>query len=442
MAVVIGKPLILGGGMSAYINVTCPEGTTLTCTNGVIVLTATASDGTYRFRVHKKDSWTIKGTDSNGAEDSVSVLISEDGQVESVEVLMVRVYGISRNITSSSPAWTRTDRAVDMTLRMHPKSVNAIASDFDDVMPWAGIERVTLSCAEGIEDVMVRIPKFYYKRARNGNTESIQIADGPRSGFSIHPLFYRAGKEYECAYVGAYKTSTYTRSVKYGAPDHSARVGWYRDKAALKGAGWGILDHAAFSAIQMLMLVECATNDVQMVIGEGYTDKWNETPLVAGTCDSVPNLFGHPSGDEGTVDVVWRGIEGLWGNVCEYVDGLLVYDGVYYVCEDPAKYAGQLTSDYKDVGYVGTTTWTSAFIKYTGLSNAYPHIMLPTNADGGSSSTYYCDRCSASNGLMVVSHGGMMWDGVGAGLFTIDYTQDTGSADNYYGGSRLMYMPS
>ena len=68
----------------------------------------------------------------------------------------------------------RTDNAVGMTATA---SVGATAghSDFHNAMPWKGMVRETLST----NDVMVKIPKFYYRRYKEGNVEHIQIADKP-----------------------------------------------------------------------------------------------------------------------------------------------------------------------------------------------------------------------------------------------------------------------
>ena len=50
----------------------------------------------------------------------------------------VKIYGISRDITASSPVWARTDDAVGKTATA---SVGTIAghSDFDNCYPWSGI---------------------------------------------------------------------------------------------------------------------------------------------------------------------------------------------------------------------------------------------------------------------------------------------------------------
>ena len=420
---------------TATIDVTYPAGATLTCSLNETVYTATTSTGTYQFQVHEVGTWTVKAV-SGSETASEQVVITSDGQSEEVELSFVKIYGISRDKSTSSPAWARTDNAVGMTATA---SVGASAghSDFDNAMPWKGIVRETLSTG----DVMVKIPKFWYRRYRSGNVEYIKIADKPTAGFSVHPLFNHAGKECDHAYIGAYKTSSNNKSVSGASPQVSQTRAQFRSNAKSKGAGWSLIDIAALSAVQMLMLVEFADNNVQSKIGRGYCDG-NSGSLKTGSCNSIPNLTGRPSGTDGKVDVVWRGIEGLWGNVWEWVDGVNWNNGSYYVCNDPSKYADDTASNYAKLSYTGATNWSSSYITEEGLdSGNNPHVMLPAAAGSGSESTYMCDGCWSSTGWRVFLHGGFWNDGSLCGLVTadLDYSSSASATDF---GSRLLYIPS
>lgn len=419
----------------ATIDVTYPPGATLTCSLGETVYTAPTTTGTYQFQVHKAGTWTLKAT--NGDEsDSKQVVITSDGQQESVELSFWKIYGISRDITASSPAWARTDNAVGMTATA---SVGARAghSDFDNAMPWRGMVRETLSTG----DVMVKIPKFWYRRYRSGNVEYIKIADKPTAGFSVHPLFNHAGKECDHAYIGAYETSYNNKSVSGASPWVSQTRARFRSNAKSKGTGWSLIDIAAVSAIQMLCMVEFATNNAQAAIGRGYCDS-NSRALSAGSCDSVPNLTGRPSGTDGKTGVVYRGIENFWGNVWEWVDGVNLNNGSYYVCNNPANYADDTATNYTALSYKGATNWDSSYITEEGLDTGNnPHVMLPSAAGSGSESTYYCDACWSGAGWKVFPHGGSWINGSVCGLFTADLYY-TSSASYSSFGSRLLYIPS
>lgn len=420
---------------TATINVTFPAGATLTCASGGTTYTATTSTGSYQFKVHAVGTWVVTAT-QNGESVSSNVVITSDGQTESVELSFVKIYGISRDKTASSPVWARTDEAVGMTATASV-GTTAGASDFDNCYPWSGIVRETLSTG----DVMVKIPKFYFQRYREGNIEHIRIADKNTTGFELHPAFKHAGVEVDYIYVGAYKTSSNNKSVSGASPQVSQTRATFRSNAKAKGAGWSLWDVAVLSAIQMLMLVEFATNNMQSAIGRGYCDS-NSAAISTGSCNSVSNLTGRPAGTDGKVDVVWRGIEGLWGNVWEWVDGVNWNDGTYYVCNDPSKYADDTATNYTALSFKGATNWSSSYITEEGLDTGdNEHVMLPAAAGSGSESTYDCDACWSSTGWRVFNRGGCWNFGSECGLFTarLNFTS-SGSYTNI--GSRLLYIPS
>ena len=213
-----------------------------------------------------------------------------------------------------------------------------------------------------------------------------------------------------------------------------------RSNAKNKGTGWSLIDISALSAIQMLIMVEFATNNVQSVIGAGYSNANNSGILKTGSCDGVPNLTGRPSGTADKVDVVWRGIEGFWGNVWEWTDGLNFNGGTYYVCNDPTKYADDTASNYNALSYTGTTNWSSSYITQEGLDTANPWCMMPSAAGSGSDSTYFTDVAWSSTGWRVVLRCGRWTSGTFCGLFTASLDSDSSRA-GANDGSRLLYIP-
>ena len=418
---------------SSTIHVTFPAGATLTCTKGEKVLNGDTS-GDYTFTVHEAGNWTVK-IEQNSQTASQEVTITATGESKEVTLSFVKVYGITRKVSSTSPEWTRTDEAVGKTATASVGTV-AGSSDFDTCAPWSGIKRETVS-----SETMVKIPKFYYKRWIDGDDEHIQIADKPKDGFKVHPLFNHAGKESDCAYVGAYKTSNMNQSRTGAVPQASKTRNDFRTSAKSKGDGWSIIDIAAVSAISMLILVEFANNNVQQVIGRGYCDS-NSAALKTGTCDSVTNLTGRPTGTDGKVDVVWRGLEGFWGNVWEWVDGINFKDGTYYVCNDQSKYADDTETGYTALSYKGQTNWSSSYITKLGLDTGEnDHVLLPSEAGSGSESTGFCDACWLSAGWRVCRRGGAWYSGSAAGLSAVDLHSAASTSSTYF-GSRLLYIPS
>ena len=381
--------------------------------------------------IAERGVWTVTATDGEHT-DAKDVLV--DGSFD-FEVSLFDVFGISRDITNPSPAWARTDAAVGMSATASVGTV-AGSSDFDSVMPWAGIKRETLSTG----DVMVKIPKFWFQRYREGNVEHIKISSVPNTGFTLHPAFNHSGVECNHIYVGAYKTSSNNKSVTGATPQGNQIRSVMRSNAKLKGNGWSLIDISALSAIQMLMLVEFADNNVQSKIGRGYC-YGNSASIQTGSCDNVTNLTGRPAGTDGKVDVIWRGIEGFWGNVWEWVDGLNFNDGKYYVCNDISKYADDTASNYEQLSFTGTTNWSFSYITEEGLDTGNnPHVIMPKTAGSGSESTYDCDVCWSSTGWRLSLHGGAWDSDSGCGLFAAHLASPY-SGTSAAVCSRLLYIP-
>lgn len=424
-----------GGGSGGTLTVTAPANVTVAVSkDGKTKTKNSGTTGVVVFKGLASGTWTVKITDGSQTS-SKPVVVTTD---YSVELSFFNIYGISRNITATSPSWARTDSAVGKTARA-TVGTTAGSSDFNNCYPWSGIVRNTLSTG----DVMVKIPKFWYRRYRSGNVEYIKIADKATSGFTLHPAFNHGGVVKDYLYVGAYKTASGNKSASGVSPLLNQTRATVRSNAKAKGTGWGIMDIAALSAIQMLILVEFANNNVQSVIGRGYCDGSTDGPaLSTGTCDNVSGLTGRPAGTDGRVDVVWRGIEGLWSNVWEWVDGVNWNNGTYYVCNDPSKYADDTTTNYTALSFKGATNWKTSYITQEGLdTGSNPHVMLPSAAGSGSETTYDCDACWSSTGWKCFAHGGLWRDGSACGLFAASSDADS-SVSYAYIGSRLLYIPS
>lgn len=414
------------------LTVTAPAGVTVTIAKGGKTKTKTADDnGTAVFRGLDSGTWSVTISDGNETATDTVEIVTDHAK----EMGFYKVYGIYRDITDPSPEWAREEDAVGMSATATVGTV-AGSSDFNNCYPWSDITRETLDTG----DVMVKIPRFWYRRYRAGNVEHIRIADGPAEGFALHPAFTHSGVEQDRVYIGAYKTSGGNRSVSGADPQGNQTRATFRTNARSKGAGWGLIDISTLSALQMLILVEFANNNVQNVIGRGYCDN-NSSALKTGTCDGVTNLTGIPAGTNGRVDVVWRGIEGLWGNLWEWVDGVNCYSGTYYVCNDPANYADDTEAAYESLSFTGAANWGSVYITGMGLDTGNaPHVMLPDAASGGSETTYLCDACWTNGGWCAFLQGGSYFNASNAGLFATGADSPSSTFGPNY-GSRLIYIP-
>lgn len=346
--------------------------------------------------------------------------------------------GIFRYMNTPSVNWQRIGINRDLEA-VASVGTTAGHSDYDNVYPWSEMTRVTLSTG----DVMVKIPKFYFRRYIDRDCEFIQISQSKNTcpkDFQLHPAFNHGGVETDCIYVGAYKTTSSHYSKSGLAPLVSLTRAGFRNGARAKGTGWSMIDISARSAITMLYLVEFASNNAQANIGRGWCDG-NSGALNTGSCDSVPNRTGRPSGTDGKTGVVYRGIEDFWGNIWEFVDGLNFNNGQYWVCNDITKYADDTTSNYTQLSYTGATGWSTSYISQEGLDSNNSHVFMPQIASGAGENTYYTDAVWSSTGWRVLLSGGSWSVGSACGVFAANvHDASSGSAASV--GSRLLYIPS
>lgn len=380
-----GNVSVTGGYtyFKAYINVTAPSGTNLTCTNGNLSYSG-VSNGTYKFTVHKKGSWTISGN-SGGDTASSSVSISSHNQTQNVTLNFVVIYGISRNVNASSPVWTRTDNSVGKNAKA-TVGTSPGSSDFNNCYPWSQMTKSTQG-----SDVMVWIPEFWYKRYLSGDIEYIKIANKQTGDYKKHP---GSG-----VWVSAYKSSNNNLSERNVNYNIYVNMDTARRTASSKGSKWGVLDLMTLSAIQMLYLVEFATYDSQTAIGMGRSN--TNSDAKTGECDTVSNGTGIPAGTNGQVGVVYRGIENLWGKRYELIDGIYPvlestssgFNRSYMICMSPTNY-GKSATNYTKSSITYPTT-TEFRIRKLGFDSNFDWAMLPdgSSTSGGSTSTYICDKC-------------------------------------------------
>jgi len=145
-------------------------------------------------------------------------------------------------------------------------------------------------------NVMVEIPRFYFRQVRDGSTLEWLISDVPLAGYQLHPAFFKNGEIVDFRYIGAYDACVYDDSagtylaglnldVNTGNIDTAndklasvsgiyPMVGVTRDEcrslAANNGPGWRQQDFWLTCAVQMLYLVEFGDFNSQANLGDGH----------------------------------------------------------------------------------------------------------------------------------------------------------------------------
>lgn len=386
---------------------------------------------------------------------------SAQGYYVRVESL-TSVFGVSWDSSNPSTALTRLTKANDpnklVTVDITTEPVPAVgtgsgSSPFDSYMPWMGMEEYCASLVgsapprevsalykkgeDGFErtnpnkPVFVKIPEFYYKIEKSGNIFRYYIADGPASGFSLHPGSGCYVARYEISNNNVNGTNTFTSYSGNFITTSTTRSG-FRNTAKVTATGFQLYDFAAWCAYDLLYLVEYADWEGQKKIAQGLVN--NPSVNKTGLTDAMVYHTGRANSSDNSA-VQYRWIENPWGNVREWVDGINFQNRTAYICTDPTKYADDTTANYTSTGV--TLSSTTGWIKGLGLSTDFPWAYLP-NEPGGSSTTYIPDYMYSGGGWRVLNVGGSYSKRLNGGQFYFD-ASNTSSDKNSDLGARLQF---
>ena len=425
------------------LSLTAPQGSTYTLTDGTTTYTGTSTGDAVTYYLPNTGAWTASCTDG---EQSASQAVTVSAYTAyTVNLAYVHVYGVIWDKTQPATTLTRTDDAANFANPdpyvndgNHPGS-----SPFDNLMPWSGMVKETFD--DG--NVMVKIPKFWYKIENSNNSLKIQIADAAQDGFKVSPAHQARNAnetDRDYVYLGRYKSGVETNQEGYGYSTSKTGINPAVDKtrsvfriwAVLAGEGYWQQDFAMFWTVRLLYIVEFADWNSQAVIGYGGGN--GSSVQGTGSTDNMPYNTGTMQTSRTTYGVgcQYRWIEDLWGNINEWVDGIYFSGSDIYIIKDPA-----IFSDTTGGVNTGTIATSTGFISnlVTGSGDYDWAMYPPANGTDGSNSTYIPDYYYGSSG--VVLRVGSGWDHYqNFGLFCLN--GNYGASDAYSSiGSRLMYLP-
>lgn len=147
---------------------------------------------------------------------------------------------------------------------------------------------------------------------------------------------------------------------------------------------------------------------------------------ITGQCDDLGMKSGCLNND-GYHSMIYRGIENIFANIWQWVDGINIKDHLAYICKDHSKYASdKFDGDYKPLAY--TNCDTNGNPKTLGLDVDEPFFRFPTSIGGGTS-TYMCDYYWQNTGNKVARVGGVFYDGASDGLWYWGLSYTSSAAD-------------
>ena len=332
-------------------------------------------------------------------------------------------------------------------------------SDNGTITAYYGDPNYTEDGSNG--QVMVYVKKFYYKLdvSQPGDLSGINIRKGrwsisdiPIEGYKLHPAFLAAdgvtelpyflygafdavGQDSNGIYSSSYNTTSYKLSSVGGntyKPICSLTRATARTMATNRGNGWYQVGVKQTMAIQMLFAVEFGFNS-QIGVGRGIV---NDT----GTHNTGLTIGNKTSGtyDNATTAVNYRGIENLWGNICNFIDGINISNTTPYIC-DTFTFSDNTSTNHTRISFIlPGINYTTAF----GYDSNNDWILLPSETNRSTVDEFgpIGDYFGSNSDWRVARLGGSYIYGRDAGLFYWDCHYNSSYTDVGV-GARLMYIP-
>ena len=414
-------------------------------------------------------------------------------------------YGVEIDTTSSSPTLKRIGNLqLHKSLPIQSKMKGCLVDDNGNVTHYmSDIDWVDdLSLIDGTEgQVMVEIPKFYYKFETDGNIQRVRISEYPLSGYKLSKTMYVGAYEaslqrstlklcsvcnYNADYRGGSNQSAWDdtyRSLLGRPATYISRINFrkYARNRNTAMTNWNILTYQMYKMIYWLYTIEYASLNSQLAynaeltsegyhqggLGAGVTNwsgtAWNNFndyfPFIPCGCT---NSLGNDTGivpyevkdADGNVLLTtnvprYRGIENPYGHIWKFIDGINIRispteenggDGLskVYVCKDPSLFSD---TNYDEYDYVGDEARESGYVKKIIFGD--DGEMIPLEVGGGTTS-YFCDYHytsipTSAESLRAVLFGGCAYDGSRAG-FTCARSYYAPSTASAFIGSRLCFI--
>ena len=286
-------------------------------------------------------------------------------------------------------------------------------------------------------DVMIEIPKIYYRLYSDDNYQYIQIANYlvDADKWCCYAHTYK-GVEKNHLYLSAYEgcvLNSKLRSLSGKSPSVNLALGTYRNYAQANGNGYQLMSFNLVILMQALYAIMFKNLDSQSALGYGNA-KGQTTIYNAGRTNTRGMYYG-TSGNESNK---LFGVENIYGNINTMVDGCFADNNGNLVILNPINPNCEFNNNGTNYLSIptGITQTLDGYIKRVMGGNLTGFIPKDVS---GSSATYYCDGgyLGANGGLCLF--GGTRWFDTFAGMFsiTLAYT-NTYVAELH--GSRIMYI--
>lgn len=279
-------------------------------------------------------------------------------------------------------------------------------------------------------DVMIAFPRRGVKITTTGTKVKISMTDDPDNPDFKYYAHERGNTRKEVFYLGAYKgavVDSKLRSLSGKAPTVSQTIGTFRTNAHNTGNGYENSGFFQVTFRQVMYILKYKTLDSQWALGQGYVR--GSAVQTTGATNGKGMDYGETSG---TSRVKLFGLEDFWGNVSEWIDGI-VTDSTRNILTATDNF-NDTGSGYKDQGQGATSNIGSYMSKPQGTTETG----FVAKEVSGSASTYFC--CFAYLAASRVGlFGGSYSSGASTGAFYLN-VNDFSSNSYASCGARLMYL--
>ena len=404
---------------------------------GAKVKEAVSVNGEAVLYLDQLGTWIVTGETPAGKKMVTELITAEAPGIHYLTARFKGIYGV-RWAGTASTACVRTD---DSAVLDEPVSYVAgmvageYGSPYDEIQPWASMH----TAEDAAAGTLVAIPKFWYKLTIAADKSiEIKIAAYPEEGFKVSPAHMDRGDgkgERDVVYIGRYHCGDGYKSMTGVKPLANKTRAAFR--SGIHGLGDDIWqnDIATRITLWLLYIVEYADWNTQKTIGYGCGN--NSSTENMGASDEMPYHTGTMMASKTAygVGVQYRNIEGLWGNVYDWCDGIYFKDTEVYVMTNPADF-----SDTTNGTLVCARPASSGYISaWQQAEEPFDWFIYPAAMAGGGES-YIGDYCYYASGGVVLRCGGGFGRYQHYGLFCLDGNFGASSASGGI-GSRLLKLP-
>ena len=443
------------------------------------------------------DSGRYNDLDYEYANKNISIDVKVEGKQSKDGML---VYGVKRNTSATSTAWERVGDSIGLEANaVLPASSTTVAdadvvNDFDNIYPWSEIRsynynantrKVTAWYGEANfkfdgsnGEVLTYIPGFYYKREVVDGVEYQYISKYEQEGYSYSEPFS----------VGRYKMSNKTTSTSVSSTDEgrieliadikkeicddkckadrvvnatsssgfapliNEKITMLRESASKLGTDFSILDYHYY-VLQMLYLIEYADYDSQSVLGKGVTENYDDNNDYGAVIMGGTDELGMKSGclvNDGKHSMIYRGIEDIYGNTMDFLDGINIKNYQAYINYDFTTYKSDVfDGNYRALGYVNKSLGDDGgygWITKLGYDSNNLLIGLPTEIDTTNTDlnnpSGIKDVYVAGIGDKILVVGGAYNAGNASGLWLSDFELGLGARKSFVGSRLIRHQTS